>query len=64
MFIYLSPISNATENNFIMPSSRFDKTLYFDIILMPNGRDCVVISLDISFYASVAFCFHFISMSN
>ncbi len=46
-----------------MPRSRFDNILNFDITLMPNGRDSVVISLDISFYASVAFCLHF-RMSN
>ncbi len=48
---------------FITPRSRFDNTLNFDITLTPNGHDCVVISLDISFYTSVAFCLHF-SMSN
>ncbi len=46
-----------------MPCSRFDNTLNFDIILMPNGRDCVVISLDRNIYVSVAFHLHF-SMSN
>ncbi len=48
---------------FIMPHSCFDNTLNFDITLMPNGRDCIVISLDIRFYASVTFRLHF-SMSN
>ncbi len=48
---------------FITPCSCFDNTLNFDITLTPNGRDCVVISLDINFYASVAFRLHF-SMSN
>ncbi len=48
---------------FITPRSRFDNTLNFDITLTLNLRDCVVISLDINFYASVTFRLHF-SMSN
>ncbi len=48
---------------FIMPRSYFDNTLNFDITFTSNGRDCVEISLDINFYASVAFRLHF-SMSN
>ncbi len=48
---------------FSTPCSHFDNTLKFDITLTPNGRDCVVISFDISFYASVTFHLHF-SMSN
>ncbi len=40
-----------------MPRSRFDNTLYFDITLTPNRHDCVVISLDLNVYASVAFAY-------
>ncbi len=43
--------------------SHFNSTLSFDITLTPNGRDCVVINLDISFYTSVTFRLYF-SMSN
>ncbi len=48
-----------TGHIFITPRSCFDNTLNFDITLMPNGCDCVVISLDIGFYASVTFRLHF-----
>ncbi len=57
------PIGLSGSCIFITPRSHFDNTLNFDITLMLNGRDCVVISLDISFYTSVTFRLHF-SMSN
>ncbi len=40
-----------------MLQSCFNNTLNFDITLMPNGRDCVVISLDISFTLQLLFAF-------
>ncbi len=61
--IFIRRNKYSSTQLFIMPRSRFGNTLYFDITLTPNGCDCVVISLDISFYASVAFRLHF-SMLN